>query len=303
MQRSAFFGALAISIAVVAASAAFSATRWMSARRYSPPRATEARLPPPQGAAALLPFEKWVNIFSPSSGMVIASKDTGGKPEAAAGAPKTVYALIGTITSDERDARRAIVWAEGMKEPRVLRERQELEPGVRLSRIEREFVFLARGKEREKLDLLPVGSRVRIAAPPVAPSVAAGQPPPSSSPAVSAGGADIRVTRIGENTFSMDEAGVSQLTSNFNQFMTQVRLIPYFEGSRNAGYRVAAIRPGTAFDKLGFQGGDVIQAVNNTDLSSPERIYTIFQNLKDQKRVSVNVLRQGQKTTLTYEIR
>ena len=39
------------------------------------------------------------------------------------------------------------------------------------------------------------------------------------------------------------------------------------------------------------------------DLSSPEKLYTIFQNLRDEKKVSVNILRQGQKSTLTYEIR
>jgi type II secretory pathway component PulC len=32
-------------------------------------------------------------------------------------------------------------------------------------------------------------------------------------------------------------------------------------------------------------------------------VYTIFQNLKDEKRVTVNILRQGQKNSITYEIR
>ena len=109
--------------------------------------------------------------------------------------------------------------------------------------------------------------------------------------------------RLADNRFSIDEAGVEQLTTNINQYMTQVRLIPFFEGNKSAGYRIAAIRPGTTFEQLGFQGGDVIQQVNGLDISSPEKLYTIFQNLKDEKKVSVNILRQGQKNTLTYEIR
>jgi len=47
----------------------------------------------------------------------------------------------------------------------------------------------------------------------------------------------------------------------------------------------------------------VLQQVNGLDLSSPEKMYTIFQNLKDEKQVTVNILRQGQKSTLKYEIR
>jgi general secretion pathway protein C len=225
-----------------------------------------------------------------------------GTDSPSAAAPGTVYALVGTIVASDPESARAILWADGMREPHMYRLRQEVEPGVTLVKIEREAAWLQRGKSREKLDLLPVGSKVRIAAAPAAPGAAMGTAP-SPTAGQAAGGTDLRVTRIGENTFSMDEAGLNQLTSNFNQFMTQVRMIPYFEGNKNSGYRLAAIRPGTAFEKLGFAGGDVIQAINGIDLTSPERMFTIFQNLKDEKRVAVNVLRQGKKTTLTYEIR
>jgi general secretion pathway protein C len=111
------------------------------------------------------------------------------------------------------------------------------------------------------------------------------------------------VSRLADNSFSIDEAGVAQLTGNFNQFMTQVRLVPYFEGNKAAGYRIAAVRPGTTFEQLGFQGGDILQQVNGLDVSSPDKMFTIFQNLKDQKKVTVNILRGGQKSTMTYEIR
>jgi general secretion pathway protein C len=111
------------------------------------------------------------------------------------------------------------------------------------------------------------------------------------------------VEKLSGNAYALDEAGVNQLSGNFNQFMTQVRLVPFFEGNRPGGYRVAGIRPGTTFERLGFQTGDVIQSVNQIDLNSPEKLYTIFQNLKDERKVAVNVLRAGQKTTLTYEIR
>jgi len=191
-----------------------------------------------------------------------------------------------------------------MKLPKAFREKEEVEPGAILASVERDKVWITRGTDREKLDLLPVGSKTRAPlSPPVAgPSSAAPAAPQSagtSSPATN----EIRVERLADNRFSLDEAGVAQLTTNINQYMTQVRLIPFFEGNKSAGYRIAAIRPGTTFEQLGFQGGDVLQQVNGLDVSSPEKLYTIFQNLKDEKKVSVNILRQGQKNTLTYEIR
>jgi hypothetical protein len=59
-----------------------------------------------------------------------------------------------------------------MKEPKAFSEKEEVEPGAFLASIERDKVWIARGKEREKLEILPVGSRARPAATAV-PAVAA----------------------------------------------------------------------------------------------------------------------------------
>ncbi|OGR19386.1 MAG: hypothetical protein A2559_05255, partial [Deltaproteobacteria bacterium RIFOXYD2_FULL_66_9] len=244
-------------------------------------------------------------LFAPAQGMKLPSRLPSGGAQSVSQAPRSAFVLVGTIVSSTPSARRAILWASGMKEPKAFREKEEVEPGAILSSVERDKAWLTRGGEREMLELLPVGSKTRASL--SAPAAGTGRAGPGApqaagtSPSQAVG--DIRVERLGDNRFSIDEAGVAQLTGNINQFMTQVRLIPFFEGNKSAGYRIAAIRPGTTFEHLGFQGGDVLQQVNGLDIASPEKLYTIFMNLKDEKQVSVNILRQGQKTTLTYEIR
>ncbi|HEX7519584.1 MAG TPA: type II secretion system protein GspC, partial [Candidatus Deferrimicrobium sp.] len=233
-----------------------------------------------------------------ASGAVAGAGTGGDSPPPISGAG-TAFVLVGTIVSSSSGARRAILWANGMKEPKAFREKEEVEPGALLSSVERDKVWLTRGSEREMLEILPVGSKARA---PLSPGAAPGAPQAAGTSASQTPG-DIRVERLADNRFSIDEAGVAQLSGNFNQLMTQVRMVPYFEGNKAAGYRLAAIRPGTTFERLGFQGGDILQQVNGLDLSSPEKIAAIFQNLKDEKKVSVNILRQGQKNTLTYEIR
>ncbi len=307
MHKYAFFGILAVSIGLTAGSLGIAASRYLSLKYYAPPAAQAARGARPGelpgGTASSLPPERWTNIFAPGQGMNIASKLAKGTADNAAVA-ETRYVLIGTIASEARSARRAIVWADGMKSPRMVRESDELEPNVRVASIARDAIWLARGKRKEKLELLPVGSKARLTLPPAAPVPAAGRAPGAPVPPGAGGeGPPLRVTKMGENSYSLDESSVSQLTGNINQYMTQVRLIPYFEGNKSAGYRLAALRPGSAFEQLGFRGGDIIQQVNSVDLSSPEKMYTIFQNLKDEKHVTVNIVRQGQKSTITYEIR
>jgi len=299
MQKSAYMAILGVSVVVAAGSLGTMLTRYLGLRAYSPIAPVRAAAPA-ERVVPTTPPEQWNNLFAPAQGMKLPSRLPSAKAGSAPQAPRSNFVLVGTIVSSSPAARRAILWADGMKQPKAFREKEEVEPGAVLSSIERDKVWIARGKEREKLDLLPVGSRVRptTAAPPAAPQASA--PPVSSAPPPAG---DIRVERLAENRYSIDEAGVAQLSGNFNQFMSQIRMIPYFEGNKSSGYRIAAIRPGTTFERLGFQGGDILQQVNGVDLSTPEKLYTVFQNLKDEKKVSVNILRQGQKSTLTYEIR
>jgi general secretion pathway protein C len=298
MRKPAHLAILGISIVVAAGSLGMTLTRYLSLRAYGPKAAAR----PAAAAERVVPAappEQWTNLFAPPQGMNIPSRLPAANAKSVSQAPRTAFVLLGTIVSSTPAARRAILWANGMKQPKAFREKEEVEPGAFLSSVERDKVWLTRGSEREMLEILPVGSKVRAS---LSPSAAPGAPQAAgTSPSQTPG--DIRVERLADNRFSIDEAGVAQLSGNFSQFMTQVRMVPYFEGNTAAGYRLAAIRPGTTFERLGFQGGDILQQVNGLDLSSPEKIYAIFQNLKDEKKVSVNILRQGQKNTLTYEIR
>jgi type II secretion system protein C len=298
MRKPVHLAVLGISIVVAAGSLGMTLTRYLSLRAYAPKAGAR-----PAGAAervvATVPPDQWTNLFAPAQGMNTPSRLPAANAKSGSQAPRSAFVLVGTIVSSSPAARRAILWANGMKQPKAFREKEEVEPGAILSSVERDKVWLTRGKEREMLEILPVGSKVRASLPP---SAAPGAPQAAGTSPSQAPG-DIRVERLADNRFSIDEAGVAQLAGNFNQFMTQVRMVPYFEGNTAAGYRLAAIRSGTTFERLGFQGGDILQQVNGLDLSTPEKIYAIFQNLKDEKKVSVNILRQGQKNTLTYEIR
>ena len=303
MRKQVRLAVLGISLVVAAGSIGMTLSRYLSLRAYAPKDAAPPAAAPPPRAVPVTTPEQWTNLFAPSQGMKLPSRLPSANAKSASQGPRTAFVLVGTIVSSNPASSRAILWANGMKEPKAFREKEEVEPGAFLSSVERDKAWITRGGEREMLEILPVGSKTRASlsppagprsAPPGAPQAAGSSPPPAG---------DIRVERLGDNRFSIDEAGVTQLTANINQYMTQVRLIPFFEGNKSSGYRIAAIRPGTTFEQLGFQGGDVLQQVNGLDVSSPEKLYTIFQNLKDEKKVSVNILRQGQKNTLTYEIR
>ena len=119
--------------------------------------------------------------------MKLASRLPAVNAKAGSQASRSSFVLVGTIVSSTPSARRAILWASGMKEPKAFREKDEIEPGAILSSVERDKAWITRGKEREKLEILPVGSRAR---PTASESPAAAAPTlasPGPQPALPAG--------------------------------------------------------------------------------------------------------------------
>ena len=186
MRKPVHLAVLGVSIIVAAASLGLALTRYLGLLAYSPKGTAQAAAAPVGPNVPVTPPEQWNNLFAPGDGMKMASRLPAMDGKAASQATRTRFVLVGTIVSSTPSVRRAVLWANGMKEPKAFREKEEVEPGAFLSSVERDKVWITRGGEREKLEILPVGSHGRPTAkttPTVAPPVAAA----ASLPALPAG--------------------------------------------------------------------------------------------------------------------
>lgn len=195
MRKRVYLAVVGVSIVVAAVSLGASLTRYLGLLAYSPKGAAQAAAPPAGGSVPSTPPELWNNLFAPGDGMKLASRLPASDAKNPSRAPRTNFVLVGTIVSSAHSARRAVLWANGMKEAKAFREKEEIEPGAILASVERDKVWITRGAEREKLEILPVGSRGRPIAtsPSPSPGTAAASPPaghadlpalPSAAPAM-----------------------------------------------------------------------------------------------------------------------
>ena len=168
MRKSVHLAALGISIVVAAGSLGMTLSRYLSLRTYAPKAAARPAAPPADRAVPAVPPEQWTNLFAPAQGMNLPSRLPSANAKSASQAPRTAFVLVGTIVSSNPSSRRAILWANGMKEPKAFRETEEVEPGAFLSSVERDKAWLTRGSEREMLEILPVGSKARASLSPPA---------------------------------------------------------------------------------------------------------------------------------------
>ncbi len=90
--------------------------------------------------------------------------------------------------------------------------------------------------------------------------------------------------------------------SNIDKLYTEIRAVPSFQGGKMSGMKILSVKRGSVFDKLGLRRGDVLQKINGMELDV-RKGFQIFNQLKDSKAITLDLIRQGQPRTFEYEIR
>ncbi|GIW39554.1 MAG: hypothetical protein KatS3mg076_0131 [Candidatus Binatia bacterium] len=111
------------------------------------------------------------------------------------------------------------------------------------------------------------------------------------------------IERVGEDEFVIERAEVDAALENMNQLFTQIRAVPHFEQGQTTGFRVFAIRSGSIFDRIGLRNGDIVRSINNVQVTDPARALSLLQELRNERTITVELTRNRQPLTLTYEIR
>ncbi|HEX9849246.1 hypothetical protein [Candidatus Deferrimicrobium sp.] len=158
MRKPVFLAVLGFSIIVAAVSLGVILTSFLGLIAYSPKAPAQVAATPAGPAGPAAPPEEWNNLFAPGAGMKLASRLPAVDGMTDPLASRSNFVLMGTIVSSNPVSRRAILWATGMKAPEAFREKEEVEPGAFLASVERDVAWITRGSEREKLEILPLGS-------------------------------------------------------------------------------------------------------------------------------------------------
>ncbi len=114
------------------------------------------------------------------------------------------------------------------------------------------------------------------------------------------GGEGIR--KISETEYIISQDEINKAIDNINLLMTQARVVPSFKDGKSNGFRIYSIKPGSLYRKIGIKNGDILQKVNENELSSPEKALELYTKLRTEKRVTINLLRRGQPVSLDYTI-
>lgn len=110
------------------------------------------------------------------------------------------------------------------------------------------------------------------------------------------------VAKQGDNKFVVDKTEIDNALSNIDKLFTQVQAVPNFVAGKPAGIKLLAMTPTSIFAKLGLQRGDVLERINGSELDIASGM-NLFNQLKNQNHITIDLTRNGKKQTLDYEIR
>lgn len=105
------------------------------------------------------------------------------------------------------------------------------------------------------------------------------------------------------SNFIISQEGIQHAIENPSQLMTDARLQPNYVNGKQEGFILREVKKGGIYQALGLEEGDVILRINNYEITNPEVALQAFTALKGMDRVDLDILRNGSRMTLTYQIR
>lgn len=120
----------------------------------------------------------------------------------------------------------------------------------------------------------------------------------------------------GENLASQEPSGQSrsitleigyvedQLGPGFARILESGRLVPFNKDGAMLGFKLVGVRPQSLWKKVGLSSGDVLTSVNGISMAQPDKGFTIFESLQNEKEIRVEYLSSGNTPSiLTIEIK
>ncbi|MBI3812425.1 MAG: PDZ domain-containing protein [Nitrospirae bacterium] len=222
------------------------------------------------------------NIFGIKPSAAIASPEEMAPPVQL---PPLRVRLVGTIVGDS-DESMAVIEDIGTKEQRLYHIEDIIGTDARLVEVARNEVTFLRGTIRETLTVQEEG--------------APGQPAPQvTTPASTAA-----PRPSGQNSWVLDKQEVTAALENLPQLLTKARVVPNLSpDGKNDGFRVVSISPASFYERIGLRSGDVIQRINGVEVKDPQTFMQVFNQLKDESNITMDLVRNNQKESFSYEIR
>jgi general secretion pathway protein C len=80
-----------------------------------------------------------------------------------------------------------------------------------------------------------------------------------------------RLQKVSENNFQMPPEDVQAVMQNPAELLSQARILPKYEEGQMQGLQISQIKPGSLYEQLGMQEGDLVKTINGNPINAPDQ--------------------------------
>jgi type II secretion system protein C len=95
----------------------------------------------------------------------------------------------------------------------------------------------------------------------------------------------------------------AQVFDKVNEILTKIAISPYMVNGQMEGMRLIRVPNDSIVYELGGRSGDIIRRVNGHELTQIDQMYKLWDNIKDDSLITVDLERKNQLFTYNFEIR
>ncbi len=111
------------------------------------------------------------------------------------------------------------------------------------------------------------------------------------------------IKRLSANRYQIPQEDLIDAFENMNELLTQVRVVPNFKDGVPDGFKLLSIKRGSVIHRAGLRNGDIVKRVNGIEIDSPDKAFEVYEQVRNEPLITVEVLRGRSKKTFRYEVR
>jgi general secretion pathway protein C len=113
----------------------------------------------------------------------------------------------------------------------------------------------------------------------------------------------LELKKLGPGKFEVSRAEVQKTMENPSQFFSQMRAMPHFVNGKTDGFSISQVAPGSVFQQLGLQDGDLLTSIDGQPVTNPMQALGLMQAMKTASAIDLTVNRGGQPTSVHLDLR
>jgi general secretion pathway protein C len=103
-----------------------------------------------------------------------------------------------------------------------------------------------------------------------------------------------------ERNITLRHSNIDESLENINDLLSQASIRAHYTDNQPDGLAITGIKAGSIFRRMGLRNGDIIRGVSNNEIKSPEDVIELYNDLKSETDVSLQITRRGREMSLNY---